>query len=344
MPLVGLAGPASADPLVRCCGGGGGGGGCSYTSVPLFAYGGEAQVTVNGTSHIDGTYFLFCIGVPYSIGVSNVQPGYTFHQWISNSGTFANPGSASTVFTPQSAPLQSGLSAVLFSSYSNGQAGWSGYEISTYAGSPVISSVSGSFQVPSTSYTSCSICTNNQVAIWMGIGGSFGNLAQAGIGIGWYLYDGVPDPLCTPCYWAFYEDVGKDLTPTYYNSLPLGPGDQVSITVSTSNGHASYSVGVYTGTWSYWNPPAVTFTPDQTTAEWVAEDPSNTLWVLPNTGTLSFFSPAYTEGSTTFYNFLGPVLAMQVTHLFGNPMKTQCLTPGGLAAPFNVFSIAYSQS
>jgi Peptidase A4 family len=172
---------------------------------------------------------------------------------------------------------------------------WSGYVAGANGQSTTFKSVSGSWVVPTAKCTSASSATYS--AFWVGLGGA-GNadaLEQAGT-----------EANCTTSgstsYYAWYELVPK--APVRID-LPVSAGDHISTTVTVDGTSVSILLKDETSGQSF-SKTLTMSDPDVTSAEWIAEAPSEcqgsttgecTALPLTDFGSVQFSSASATDSS-----------------------------------------------
>lgn len=175
------------------------------------------------------------------------------------------------------APMEAGLlrtaPAPLFGSGTVGStflsSNWAGFVDgdSTTAGNQLtpgdatFDGVSGTWKVP----TLVVPPGHGQVGAWVGIGGVNGNLLQVGTGDVWV--GGRPEAF------AFWEAVPGEPAQV---GPPVPMGATVTGSVSYDSAHSAWTLTLTEGTRTIVSEqvPSASFTPDQSNAEWITEDPT----------------------------------------------------------------------
>jgi len=316
------------------------GGGCpTSNSYKVQTYDDAGAEEINGTFYQNGYYYNSCPGVQVSISTYGISGNFAFTQWVVSGGSIGCPTCTSTTFTASSqAGTIGSISMVLrWIPYDN----WAGYMTS---GSQ-IDYASGTFNVPTHTYVGYWPIVD-QVGYWVGIGGN-GNVNLWQAGVSETVYSDNSDNIQ-----VFYEEVkgdGSCCAPvTHTFSGGIDQGAQIIVDLSVSSGISYYSIGY----WNYqnlvwWNGSA-SFTPDQTTAEWIGEAPGFLLagyqigvYTLPNVGQVTFTGPGFSQvGWEIPQNSLClPILALDLKD--SNSWATQYLTPSLLTSSGAQFTINY---
>ena len=297
-----------------------GGGGSTTVQVTLYIFDSAGQIEINGSSYSNGTTVSLISGGWYNINAVNINSGYTFYKWITDSnGYISDQNSGTTVFYPSNT---GSLTMVIQGPNTN----WGGLEVSGKG----FNSVSTSITLPSSveypywvngynqqiTWGTCT--TTEEVGFWTGLGGMTGNLWQAGIAIR------QNSSSSTPWVYAWYEYVGLPGTPSSYTILPVPLygihvtlGDQVEVSIKVG-GVGGQEVGYYTFTddsvtqqtisGSVALPPNF-FVNYPVSAEWVTEAPGIVALNF-NSVLFSGFQTSFSSGSS--YSYLYAPLATGV--------------------------------
>ncbi len=204
---------------------------------------------------------------------------------------------------PASTPTSTPLSKPRISTDVN----WGGYAVATNFSQPlpVVTEVSASWVVPQVKASA----TDTFLAIWVGIGGTFGNtLIQVGT---------EQDSLNgQPTYYAWYELLPTPSVPIF--SVAISPGDKVLATVklldSATNQWSIYIINLsnqesFNQTFSY--------TSSQLSAEWIVERPTvnGKFRALADFGQISMSNCTLTlngvSGDLADFNYVKTVLVNQ---------------------------------
>jgi len=313
------------------------GGGCTTDVYTVLIFGGMGRAELNGTAYADGKYFTPCVGAQIPIYPHDIATGYAFQQWmVYGGGSVACPTCSSTTFTASASVTTGSISMVLTqTSYDS----WGGY----VATGNQINYVSGTFNVPTHIYVGFAPIVD-WVGYWVGIGGTGStNLWQAGVSEKVYSDN-------SESIQVFYQAVKGNnscCNPVYHSfSGGIDQGAQIIVDLSYSGGTSSVNIGY----WNYinlvwWN-SSVSFTPDQTTAEWIGEAPVNTLtggtYTLPKVGQVTFTQPEYAEAGWLFpqNSFYLSIAAWNLKD--SNLWATQYLTPSLLSGSGTQFTLTYS--
>ena len=152
---------------------------------------------------------------------------------------------------------------------------WAGY----IASGSNIASVSGTITVPTHSYVG--YWPNvDYILYWVGIGGFSSNskgLWQAGVQE--QVNSDNSDSID-----VWYEETTKSGGPVVYHNFTGGidQGAQIIVDLSVSSGISYFSVGYWNYVNLVWWNGSVSFTPDQTTAEWVEEAWGGGQYMIPD--------------------------------------------------------------
>jgi len=235
---------------------------------------------------------------------------------------------------------------------------WAGYVAGSSDGSTQFSKVSGSWVQPS------SKCGTGQddAAFWVGIGGSGSGQSSYGSSLG----DGSSTSLeqigtegnCTgngTQYYAWYELVPA--APVQLN-LAIHPGDKITASVNVNEDNTSFSLTDETTGQSF-SKTVQSPNPDTSSAEWIAESPSEcdgsgscTPLPLSDFGTVDFTSASATAGGHTG-TISDPSWSAQPVALgaggsydvsLGGGQNTAGATPSTLSSDGSSFSVTWQQS
>lgn len=234
---------------------------------------------------------------------------------------------------------------------------WAGYVVGGSNSSTQFSNVSGSWVQPT------SKCSSGQddAAYWVGIGGA-GSQSSSGSSLG----DGSSTSLeqigtegnCTgngTAYYAWYELVPA--APVQLN-LAIHPGDHITASVNVSGNNTSFSLTDKTTGQSF-SKTVSSPNPDTSSAEWIAEAPSQcdgsgncTPLPLSDFGTVDF-----TGASATANGHTGPISDPNWTDQavalgsggteyvgYGSSQNAAGATPSSLSSDGSSFSVAWSQN
>jgi len=238
---------------------------------------------------------------------------------------------------------------------------WAGYVAGSSDGSTQFSNVSGSWVQPTSTCSS----VQDDAAFWVGIGGDDGQSSSSSFGQS-SLGDGSSTSLeqigtegnCTgngTQYYAWYELVPA--APVQLN-VTIHPGDHISASVSVSGSNTSFSLKDETTGQSF-TKTVQSPNPDTSSAEWIAEAPSQcdgsgscTPLPLSDFGTVDF-----TNATATANGHTGPIsdpnwsaqpiaLGSNGTYDigYGSSQNTAGATPSSLSSGGSSFSVAWSQS
>jgi Peptidase A4 family len=281
-------------------------------------YNGSGSMQVNGNSLTDGQTITLQGGSVVNVSGNSSVPGLPVWGWVSDDGQFLSPRSNATTLTVRNSPGEVGNVTLLL----NGSAprpklheadpAWTGLQFSGTG----FTQASGTYTIPSVGQSACNggACTEPYVGVWVGIGGGYlppnpnasaANLWQAGVCV-------VDDSSCPSgpgstglAAYAFYE-TWPQATPQYYPS-PLIIGSTVTITVTFSPVTSTSAFEIVcdsnggTGCgWSNstWSRPPVTYIPNASTCEWIAE-------YVADYGVLSFWGPSSTSAAGYSSSFDG---------------------------------------
>ncbi len=237
---------------------------------------------------------------------------------------------------------------------------WAGYVVGGSDSSTQFSNVSGSWVQPT------SKCSSGQddAAFWVGIGGDDGqsssSFGQSGLGDGssTSLEQIGTEGNCTgngTQYYAWYELVPA--APVQLN-LAIHPGDHITASVTVNGGNTSFSLTDKTTEQSF-SKTVSSPNPDTSSAEWVAEAPSQcdgsgncTPLPLSDFGTVDFSNATATANGHT-----GPISDPNWTAQpialgsggsydigYGSSQNTAGASPSSLSSDGSSFSVAWQQN
>jgi len=212
---------------------------------------------------------------------------------------------------------------------------WAGYAVT----GPSMSSVAGSWTQPT---ATCPKNQNQQAAFWVGIDGyspTDPTVEQIGT-----------DSDCTkatkrkpggPDYYAWYQLYPQPAVVLSSSSYPVGPNDSISASVSVTG--SAYTLTVSDGArWHFSTSQRQQTTPQNSSAEWIAEAPSsctaNRCKVLPlaDFGSLSFSGASANGQPISAPGFSNYQIDMTTRNAKKTLAKTSALSSGGTA-----FTIAW---
>ena len=236
---------------------------------------------------------------------------------------------------------------------------WAGYAVGGSDSSTQFSNVSGSWVQPA------SKCTSGQdyAAFWVGIGGSGQSSSSS---FGQSLGDGQSTSLeqigtqgdCTGNgteYYAWYELVPA--SPVQLN-LAIHPGDQISASVGVNGSNIAFSLTDNTTGQSFTKTLQAN-NPDTSSAEWIAEAPSQcdgsgscTPLPLSDFGTVDFTNATATAnghtGTISDPNWTAQPVALGSSGAYdvsyGSSDNTAGATPSNLSSDGSSFSVTWQQS
>jgi len=236
---------------------------------------------------------------------------------------------------------------------------WAGYVVGGSDSSTQFSNVSGSWVQPT------SKCSSGQddAAFWVGIGGDGGqssSLGQSGLGDGssTSLEQIGTEGNCTgngTQYYAWYELVPA--APVQLN-LAIHPGDHITASVSVNGGNTSFSLTDKTTGQSF-SKTVSSPNPDTSSAEWVAEAPSQcdgsgscTPLPLSDFGTVDFSNATATAnghtGPISDPNWTAQPIALGSGGTYdigyGSSQNTAGASPSSLSSDGSSFSVAWQQN
>jgi Peptidase A4 family len=234
---------------------------------------------------------------------------------------------------------------------------WAGYVVGSSDGSTQFSNVSGSWVQPT------SKCGTGQddAAFWVGIGGSGQRSSYAsslGDGSSTSLEQIGTEGNCTgngTQYYAWYELVPA--APVQLN-LAIHPGDQISASVGMSGSNIAFSLTDKTTGQSFTKTIQAS-NPDTSSAEWIAEAPSQcdgsgscTPLPLSDFGSVNFTSASATAGGHTGTisdsNWSAQPVALGADGSYdvsyGSSANTAGATPSTLSSDGSSFSVAWQQN
>ncbi|HUA06320.1 MAG TPA: G1 family glutamic endopeptidase [Solirubrobacteraceae bacterium] len=237
---------------------------------------------------------------------------------------------------------------------------WAGYVAGSSDGSTQFSNVSGSWVQPT------STCSSGQddAAFWVGIGGDDGQsssgFGQSGLGDGssTSLEQIGTEGNCTgngTQYYAWYELVPA--APVQLN-VTIHPGDHITASVAVNGSSTSFSLKDETTGQSFTKTVASP-NPDTSSAEWIAEAPSQcdgsgscTPLPLSDFGTVDFTNATATAnghtGPISDSNWSSQPIALGSNGTYdigyGSSQNTAGATPSSLSSDGSSFSVAWSQN
>jgi hypothetical protein len=225
-------------------------------------------------------------------------------------------------------------------------ANWSGYTLQDANDAGLeFTSVTGTWRVP---VTTCESGSNASAAFWVGLGGSSdtaAGLEQTGTGVD-----------CTkgaPRYYAWYE-----ILPAAAIEVPLKvrPGDQITTSVNVNDTTVLVQIKNRTRKTSFTKALQMVDVPDLSSAEWIAEAPSNcdatgrcSVLPLANFGTVNFTRAATiatshpgTISDPTWAN-VAITLIPETARFFAarSSSSTAGATPGVLSADGRSFAVSW---
>jgi hypothetical protein len=209
---------------------------------------------------------------------------------------------------------------------------WAGYA----ATDATFDNVAGAWTEPS---VTCPGGKVEQAAFWVGIDGYSSTdptVQQVGT-----------DSDCTkgknggPNYYAWYQMFPSSVVVLPQASYPVSPGDAISASVSISG--SSYVLSITdNGRWHYSTTQAPTITPENSSAEWIAEAPCNTSGSKCKTLPLSDFGSINFTSATANSEPISSLDNVQINMTTKNSKKTLAKTSnlsGG-----NAFSVTWKAS
>lgn len=259
---------------------------------------GWGTVKIGGTLLSNGQSIAEQGGSVVAVSGSPSKSSYPFWRWVSDDGQFANLLSNATNLTVRNAPSGVGNVSLLLNNTT-----W-GYWDGLVASGSGFSEVSGTFSIPSTAEECSGSTCENTTSIWVGIGGVNGNLWQAGVCL-YSCYNSSPWRGSAGRAYAFYQEYPQ-WNGARYNTVALTNGSTltVSVTFYPGNGTSTFKIVCDTGggtgcgwSTSTWSGSPVTYTPDRTTAEWIAE-------YVTDYGNVTFWAPSFagSGGSGTSFS------------------------------------------
>jgi hypothetical protein len=244
--------------------------------------------------------------------------------------------------------VSAGSASAATSSQEEMSSNWAGYVAGGSSGGTQFSTVSGSWVEPTAT------CGSGQTysAFWVGLGGSSqgsGSLEQTGTQADCNA-DGSAN------YYAWYE-----LVPSAPVNLSLGikPGDHISAKVSVSGSNVTVSLSDQTTGQSTTKTLQMS-NPDTSSAEWIAEAPSQcdssgdcTPLPLADFGTVQFSGASATAnghtGTISDSDWTAQPIALGASGSYdvsygGGSSNTAGATPSSLSSDGSAFSVAYQQN
>ncbi len=318
------------------------------------------SITFNGQTYVDSTpdnpqTTTVAPGQAYLIQ-ANTYGDWPFFQWVTTTdGSFDNPSTSSTYFHPVST---GGIIALIVWNYaaSGGPfvSGYTMYSTTSLAYARAIFTIpsSNSFGFVSTR----SLFSNpNWLNIGVELGGVNGDQGQIGAGVAIMVpQSGTSPTVCVDsgcytitnlwmCPFSFYKTVpvGGPHYNFYCSQIPnISGGHQIDVQVGYSGGYWGFFIQDLT-TYASYNPPLMSYTPDQTTSEWgvftvacVYKGYRGDCWGKPTFAPIQF---SFIE-NTVFSNLAGSVLN---THGVWGPLVDppgiyhQCVVSTGAIAQTN---------
>jgi Peptidase A4 family len=255
--------------------------------------------------------------------------------------------------------LSAGSASAATSASEQVSSNWAGYVVGGSDSNTQFSNVSGSWVQPT------SKCSSGQddAAFWVGIGGDDGQSSSYG---GSSLGDGSSTSLeqigtegnCTgngTQYYAWYELVPA--APVQL-SLAIHPGDHITASVNVSGDSTSFSLTDKTTGQSF-SKTVSSPNPDTSSAEWVAEAPSEcdgsgscTPLPLSDFGTVDFTNASATAnghtGTISDSNWTAQPIALGAGGTYdigyGSSQNTAGASPSSLSSDGSSFSVAWQQN
>ncbi len=321
--------------------GGGGGGGSAPVTVTFYIFDGKGEISLNGNLYANDTTATLTSGGSYGISSANLASGYSFYEWLPNCGSVSNDLSSSTTYTPSASGT---LTMVVFSVGQSSN--WAGYEESgPSTSSQGLTQASAIINVPSSiSYVggvSGTQTSQEMVGFWVGLGGdqaigeSNSNLWQAGVAI----QMNSSGSLWIYTFWEFASGVSTIASSPPEPIFNIYPGDVIYVDISVSGLNSPTEYGNYVikdETQGFYSSgsvvlPTGAFYGTPLSAEWIAEDPHDNLYVIPDFGSVSFQSVesgSASDMNTPFVYLFSPVANERVKVIFENEGFDQFLTPG----------------
>ncbi len=236
---------------------------------------------------------------------------------------------------------------------------WAGYVVGGSDSNTQFSNVSGSWVQPT------SKCSSGQddAAFWVGVGGDEGqtsSMGQSGLGDGssTSLEQIGTEGNCTgngTQYYAWYELVPS--APVQLN-LSIHPGDKIKASVGVNGDNVAFSLTDETTGQSF-SKTIQASNPDTSSAEWVAEAPSEcdgsgscTPLPLSDFGTVDFTNATATAnghtGTISDSNWTAQPIALGSNGTYdigyGSSQNTAGASPSSLSSDGSSFSVAWQQS
>ena len=310
-------------------GGGGGGTSNNYVYIKLYIFGGLGNIIINGVKYSNDKTVALIGGSKNNIG-ADPSTGCNFVRWIADSGSISNESSPSTYYIAPNSNSGGSLTMVIkYNNYCNNWAAMieSGTSFSEASATIQLPSCVGYSQwenpIGTINWGAPSVET---VVMWVGLGG-FNNcsLWQAGIGIQYNSSTNNGNP---PWIYAFYEYVSNNqnstinIHPIYGYKIPFGSTVRVSVSYAiigseygweNQMGYYSFSdcLGSLSGSvrLGFFDPlnhgnSFTFFNPAPTTAEWIVEDPTDNLFIMPYFSQADFFSMNAMYNGNNAYNYI----------------------------------------
>lgn len=301
---------AQCPPLSRC-----GGSVTLTTRVPILqtltarVFGGAGTLTIGGTNLSNGQSTQIMGGSLVTVAASVTGTNLSFWKWLSDDGTMGAPFARTSNFTVGDAA--SGIGNVTaVANNSTAPSTWAGV---VESGSGV-TAASATFTIPNGLSPWClgRNCISSTTAFWVGIGGVWGTQAlwQAGVA---ETYDPISKTVSAQVWYEAFcpgSCTGQTVGPITGPFVSLGSTVTVSVSYNPSTGVDSYSVSCVPSSGCGGNLPfsgtySAGFTPDTTTADWIAEYPTHF-------GSITFASPSVTAAGGTSSSFVGPIEAVEM--------------------------------
>lgn len=190
---------------------------------------------------------------PYQYTITaDLSPLFYVEEWLTTAGSLTSSTSNPTLFTPNGSGT---LYLIALDEHTQG--GWVGYIYSISGLTGEVTSISGTFILPT--------ATEMGFGIWMGIGGMTGtDLWQAGVQVN-------KSGTVAPWYEAYVP--GGNQTVEYGHSFPIALGDKVEVTVTSDGGICTFAIQDLSRpgqpTWS--GHDVNKFYPNAQTGEWIME-------------------------------------------------------------------------
>lgn len=276
-------------------------------TVTFLIFNSTAQIDLAGTYYSNGQSASLYLGFNYAISMVNSRNHYRFFEWVANSGNFGggNQNTSTTESTSFTRSSSGSLVLVVHKIWAYYQENhWAGYIESSLNSIYALRETSISFIVPSSSYTAGGGTGTEDVAIWVGLGGYYGSLWQAGVLI---QYNDSTSNAWIRIFFEFVPAGGVGSGPQFLSPWSPSPNDilNVSISYNPSTGYSHASFYDWS-TGQSWVAPRQLVTPNTQTAEWIVEDPTNNAYVLPSLGgiTINDWQTSLIGNSATL---IGPI-------------------------------------